>query len=170
MEPAQLEVPTLEGLKVAQEGIEKTLPTLNFEVFGYHFSPTYVQAGLVVFLIFLLIWTLARLRYMFVNWSLGKSSIAMLIWGAILTLILEGFMLVGGRTILTEVLGWKNAPEPIKNALDVGRERLVEVLGVTSEVPQSSAEENQTYIDVITSFQSLSPDESEKARSLICAP
>ena len=94
----------------------------------------------------------------------------MLFWGFLLALILEGFLIVGGRTLLTEVVGWKNAPKPILSALDAGRNKLVDVLGVTDQIPISTAREDPTLYDVISDFQSLSPDEAEKVRSMICQP
>jgi len=39
-------------------------------------------------------------------------------------LILEGFLLVGGKTVLLDLLGWKNAPKPISIILDSGRNNL----------------------------------------------
>lgn len=158
----------METIQGTLQGV--SAPTLNFNLGEFQFSPSYFQAGAIVFLLFLLVLTLARLRYMFVNWSLGKSGVAMLFWGFLLALILEGFLIVGGRTLFTEIVGWKNAPKPILNALDVGRDKLVDVLGVTDQVPVSTAHEDPTLNDVISDFQSLSPDEAEKVRSMICRP
>lgn len=121
-------------------------------------------------MLFLLVLTLARLRYMFINWSFGKSAVAMLFWGFLLALILEGFLIIGGRTLFTEILGWEKTPEPILNAVDIGRNRLVDILGVTDEIPTSTAGENPNLNDVISDFQNLSPDEAEEMRSMICQP
>jgi len=132
-------------------------------------SPTYWQAGAIIFLLFVLVLTMARLRRIYVGWSF-KAAGSMLFIGFFLTLVLEGFMLLGGRTLLTEVIGWKNAPKPISTALDAGRAKLVSVLGVTDEVPLSSAKKNLTAGDIFEVYQSLSPTESVKARSLICEP
>ncbi len=144
--------------------------TFNLKFGNINISPQYWQAGLIVFLLFLLLLSLARLRYLYVHWALGKSAVAMMFWGFALTLILEGFLLVGGRTLLTEILGWKNAPKPISTALDAGRDKLVKVLGVTEEVPESVASEKPTYQSVVENFQSLSPNEAEQARLIICQP
>lgn len=94
----------------------------------------------------------------------------MLFWGFLLALILESFLIIGGRTLFTEILGWENAPKPILNALDAGRNKLVDVLGVTDEVPTSTAREDPNLDDVVSDFQSLSPDEAEEVRSIICQP
>jgi len=67
---------------------------------------------------------MARVRYLYVNWSLGRSAIAMLFWGFLLAIIFEGFLIISGRTILTEILGWDNPPKPISTIIDIGRGRL----------------------------------------------
>ena len=36
----------------------------------------------------------------------------MLFWGMVLTVIIEGFFILSGRTIFTEILGMKNVPKP----------------------------------------------------------
>jgi len=67
-------------------------------------------------------------------------------------------------------VGWKNAPKPILNVLDAGRDKLVDVLGVTDQIPISTAREDPSVDGVISGFQSLSPDEAEEVRSMICRP
>ena len=132
-------------------------------------STSYLHAAAIIFLLFLLVLTLARLRRVYVNWSL-KGASAMMFLGFMLALILEGFLILGGRTMLTEILGWQNAPKPIQNALEAGRTRLIAVLGVTDEIPSSSAEEGPNLYEVITDYQSLPPDEALKFKTMICNP
>ncbi|MCH7640779.1 hypothetical protein IID22_01075, partial [Patescibacteria group bacterium] len=103
-------------------------------------------------------------------WSFGKSSVTLMFWGFLLALIVEGFLIVGGRTLLTVVLGWENVPKPISIVLDAGRAKLVQVLGVTDEIPQTSVSELSTSLSVVSDFQSLSPEDAEKVRLLICEP
>ncbi|MEJ2348111.1 MAG: hypothetical protein P8Y17_02865 [Patescibacteria group bacterium] len=143
--------------------------TFDLNLGNLNFSPSYLQALVIVFLIFLLVLTLARVRRMYVNWNFSSAG-SMLFFGFLLALILEGFLIIGGRTMLTEILGWENAPKPIRNALVISREKLAKVLGVTSEVPESFAEEDPDLYDFITQFQRLSPDQAEEFRSMICKP
>lgn len=155
--------------------MEKVLDYINtpfgiYNVHGIYVEPTYWMAGAIVFLLFLLVFTLARLRYLYVHWNLGKSSISMLFWGFILAMIVEGFLIVFGRTMLTEVLGWENAPKPISTALEAGRSRLVDVLGVTDEVPSTYAGEKPTYQSFLNSYESLGPDDKQKIKSFVCQP
>jgi len=100
------------------------------------------------------------------DWSV-KGGIFGIFFGFLLALILEGFLLIGGKTFLTEILGWKNAPKPIANALETGRGKLVKVLGVSQEIPESQAK-LYSKEEVITAFQSLPPKDASKVKALIC--
>jgi len=144
--------------------------SFSFKLGNLDISPQYWHAIAIVILLFLLVLTLARLRYLYVHWSLQKPSIAMIFWGFLLALILEGFLLISGRTLFTEILGWKNAPKPISIALDAGRAKLVKVLGVTEEIPSSLANESPSYSSVMSDFQKLSEEEKQELRLLMCSP
>lgn len=143
--------------------------SLNLKLGSLSFSPSYLQAGAIIFLTFLLILSLAQVRRHFINWSIKGATFGIFL-GFLLALILEGFLIIGGRTALTEVLGWKNAPKPVANLLDVGRQKLVDVLGVTDEIPSSFASVNPTAEDAVGILQSLDPAEVKKVKALICAP
>lgn len=134
-----------------------------------YFSTNYLQAGAIVVLIFLLVLTLAQVRSHFVHWSL-KGGLVGLFFGFILALIVEGFLLIAGRTAVTEILGWKNAPKPIKTALDLGHEKLVNVLGTSDQIPTSKASGESTVDDALTVLQSLNPNEIKKIKAIICTP
>ena len=128
---------------------------------------TYLEAGAVIFLLFLLVLTIAQVRRHYVSWSL-KGGLFGIFFGFLLALILEGFLLIGGRTALTEALGWKNAPKPIQIALDSGRSKLVQVLGIQNQIPTSVAKENATVQSTIQTLQSLNPADMKKVKNLLC--
>ena len=148
---------------------------LPFRTFDLHigklsFSPNFLQAALVVFLVFLLIFSLARLRHMYVHWSF-KGATAYLTMGFLLAIVLEGFMLLSGRTLFTEIVGWENAPKPLAAFITAGRERLVNVLGTQTEVPLLTASEDISKVDeIVSEFQLLSPSDAQRARFQICKP
>lgn len=145
--------------------------TFTFNVGKMEISPTYWQAITIVFLIFLLLFTLARVRYLYVHWSMGQSAIAFLFWGFLLAMIFEAFMIVGGRTLFTELVGIENLPKPISTVLDLGRARLAKALGDTvSPVPGSYASEKPTVDKVLSDYSDLSPEEASQAQDLICKP
>ncbi|MGD8744004.1 MAG: hypothetical protein PVJ52_00225 [Candidatus Woesebacteria bacterium] len=144
--------------------------TFNFNLGNFKLEPTYWQAAMIIVLLFLVVWSLARIRYLYVNWSLGRSAIAMLFWGFVLTLLLEGFLILGGKTLLTEIFGWKNPPKPISTALDMGRNKMIDVLGVNKEIPASYAQNSPTLESIILDFQNLSQEDQRDAREYICSP
>lgn len=143
--------------------------SFQFNLGNLNISTSYIQAGVIILLLFLLVLSLAQFRRHLLSWSM-KGALFGLFFGFLLALIIEGFLVVGGRTAITEIAGWKNAPQPIQAALDAGRAKLVQVLGVTEEVPPSVAKENPTVEDAINIFQSLDPSESSKVRQMICEP
>ena len=130
---------------------------------------SYLQVGAIIFLLFLLVLSLAQFRRHYVDWSL-KGAIFGVFFGFLLALTLEGFLIIGGKTALTEVLGWKNAPRPLQVALDSGKTKLIQVLGLNTEIPATLAKENSSVRGVIESFQSLTPPDAKKAKSLLCQP
>jgi len=155
--------------------MEKILRLINkpfgtYEVRGLYIEPTYWQAAAIVVLLFLLVFTLARLRWLYVHWNLGKSAISMIFWGFLLALLLEGLFVIGGRTMFSEILGWESAPKPISTVLDITRNKLVDVMGVTDSIPESNAEEIPSYQSVVSDFENLSTEDKEVVRDFVCKP
>ena len=146
--------------------LNKSFGTYNIK--GISIEPTYWQAIAIVILLFLLLLTLARLRYIYVEWHFDRHNLSFLFYGFLLALILEGFLLISGRTAFTQLLGWHDAPKPIGHALDLGREKLVDVLGQQSEVPSSVAKENISSKSVVTDYFNLVENEQKEASSQIC--
>ncbi len=142
-------------MQIAQNFMQKILQF----IVSFSIAPTYVQAGAIIVLLFLLVLSLAQFRQHFVKWSM-KGGLVGLFFGIVLTLILEGFLLVSGHTAITGVLGWKNAPKPFSTALDLGKSKLINVLGVNSN--------NPTTDDAINIIQSLDPSEITKIKAIMC--
>lgn len=148
--------------------IAATNPINTYTIGGLEFRIEVWMAIVVVFLIFLLILTFARLRHVYVGWSF-KGFFPAMIFGFLLTLIVEGLMIVSGRTLLTEILGIENAPKPISTALDEGKAKLVEVLG-ESDVVILDENINISYENVVDGYELLSPSEKEQVELMICKP
>ena len=151
------------------ENFQALTKKMDFTFGNLVISPSYIQAGAIILLLFFLVLTLANLRRHFLNWSI-KGSMFGIFWGFVLALLLEGFLIIGGKTVLTEIIGWKNAPKPLVNVLDLGREKLVNVLGITSEIPSSYADSIITSDKVLDSFRKLDTKQTEQVRSIICNP
>ncbi len=140
---------------------------LHYKIGGLDISPSYSQAAIVLVLVFLLLLSLARVRRLFVHWSLGRHSIAIFVWGFIVALIVEGFFILAGRTMFTEILGLKNVPKPVSSFIELGRNRVYQVLGESIEVKESSALETTTK-SLLKSFSLLNEKEQEEVKKEIC--
>ena len=149
-------------------------PAVLGESFEFNFgqfsiASTWLQAGAIILLLFILLVLLAQFRRHLLGWSM-KGAVFGVFIGFLLALVFEGFLIIGGKTALTEVLGWKNPPKPVANLLDIGREKLVNVLGVTSQIPNTFANTEVNSEEAIKILQTLDPTEIKKVKSLICAP
>lgn len=134
-------------------------------------EPTYWQAVAIVLLLFLLVFTIARMRYLYLHWSIGgKSPMSFFVWGFLLALIIEGIFVIFGKTIITEFLAIDNAPKPISTVIEGSREKIIDVLGVQDEIPTAVAKSAPTYQTVVKDYKELSEDEKGKARAFMCMP
>lgn len=140
--------------------------TLNLGKFSI--PVPYWQAVAIVILLFILILMMATYRKHYVDWSL-KGGVIGIFFGFLLALILEGFLLIGGKTALTEVLGWKSAPAPISRVLDAGRNQLIQVLGINTEIPTSYAKESVTTQNALETLQNLNPTDLKKVKNIFCS-
>jgi len=77
-------------------------------------------------------------------------------------------LIIGGRTAITGILGWKNAPAPISIALDAGRNKLIQVLGIKDQIPSSFAKENANVAGAVDLLQSLNPADMKKVKTIFC--
>lgn len=143
--------------------------SFNLNLGNFSLPVSYLQAAAVVFLLFLLVLTFAQFRRHYIDWSL-KGGVIGIFFGFLLALILEGFLLIGGKTALTEVLGWKSAPQPIAQALDAGRSQLIKVLGIQDQIPSTLAKENIGVQGAVETLRSLNPSDLKTVKTLICQP
>jgi hypothetical protein len=151
------------------QSVQFLFKTFTLNLGKFSIPVPYWQAGAIIFLLFLLILTMANFRKHYVDWSL-KGGVIGIFFGFLLALILEGFLLIGGKTALTEVLGWKNPPAPLAQALDAGRSKLIQVLGVQTQIPTSFAKENTTIQSAIETLQNLAPSDLNQVKNILCAP
>lgn len=141
---------------------EATVPKKNYKLTdNLYFSPNYITFGLTILMIFLLILTFARLRHVYVHWSI-KGSGSMIALGFMLAIILEGFLLIGGKTFLTAIFGLENAPKPISTALDTGRQEFEEVLGVCD------TDGEYKVSDVVAIYDRMPQEDQDRIKDNIC--
>lgn len=153
--------------------MDKILKLMNksmgvYNVGGIELEFTLWMVMVLVLLAFMLLFTIARVRYLYVHWNLSRTSLSFLFYGFLFALILEGFFIISGRTLFTEILGWDNAPKPISTILDSSKEKLVDVLGVTEEIPSSYAQEPPTFQGVLGDYEDLSVEDRESIKNFIC--
>ncbi len=151
------------------ESFNQALSGLNTSVMGFNLSQASWKAFAVVALLFILVLVLAKMRRHYIDYSF-KGAVFGIFFGFLLALVLEGFLIIGGRTAITEFLGWKNAPKPLQVAIDSGRSKLVQVLGVTDEIPKSFAQDDPNVEGAVSVLQNLDPSETKKVKALICEP
>lgn|SRR5690606_37940583 len=156
----------LSALGQAPSLLSSTIGNFNLPG-GSVFSPTYLQAGFVAFCVFVFILAFAMFQRRQHQENI-KNTMPGIAFGFAIAIVLEAMLLVGGRTLLTEFLGWDNAPKPISNALDASRTRLVEVLGVTDEIPQSNASAPLTVRELNEHYENLSAEDRELLQNLVC--
>jgi hypothetical protein len=142
-------------------------PRFNLNIGKFSMPVPYFEAFLVVFLIFVLILSFAQFRRHTVNWSI-KGIVFGTFFGFMLALIIEGFLIIKGGTILTGVLGWKNAPAPISVALDAGRAKLTQVLGANVGSPSAVLNGNSNVNNVIQILQNLNPNDVKNVKAILC--
>lgn len=135
--------------------------TFDLNLGSYSIAFPYFQAVAIVGLLFLLILSLAQFRRHYIDFSF-KGAVFGIFFGFLLTIILEGFLLIYGKTALTAFLGWENAPKPLSVALEAGKAKLTKVLGVKTQ--------NSENVDILKLIQSLPPIEAKKLKSIICTP
>lgn len=152
-----------------KQTLEIAQKSFNLHIGNINMPFSYWQAGAIIFLIFLLVLTLAQVRRHYIDWSF-KGALFGIFFGFLLALFLEGFLIIGGRTAITEVLGWKNAPKPLSVALDAGRAKLVGVLGIQDQIPSSNAQEVTSVDNAVSVLQSLNPADVKKVKALFCQP
>lgn len=156
-------------MNAVQSALQKSGETLHLTIGNVNISPSYIQAAVIIFLIFILLLVLA-------NWSRGYLSWYMSGWyiwslfGFLLALIIEGLFIANGTTILTQALGWKNAPKPVKFALQSGREKLIDILVKEGLVYRVGDEKTITLQSVLEDFTSLQESDKESAAASICKP
>jgi len=161
IDPAQIE-----DVQQAPQRLFQTIGDFNLPG-GFVFSPTYLQAGAIVLCIFLLILTFGMLQHRYNHWTI-KGVMPGVAFGFTLALLIEAVLVIGGRTLFTEIIGWKDAPKPISNALEASRNQLVEVLGADASVPESKADSPPNPDRVLQSYKNLKDEEQKTLQESIC--
>ncbi len=143
--------------------------SLNFKLGRFDLTFSYWQLALIALLIFLLFLSLARVRHLFLHWSFGKNSLSFFFWGFLAALILEGILVLVGRTAFTESVG-KNLPKPVAGLVETAGEQLTKVLGEKTQVEMTKANGVENAENFIKAFLVLPSDQKKQVKEKICSP
>lgn len=116
--------------------LNQAFKTFTFKIGSLSISPNYIEAALIVLLIFMLVFAMARMHRLFIDWSFKGAAMGVLV-GFFLALVIEGFFIIGGSSVLTKTLGWKNPPKFLQVGLDAGRAQFIKVLGAQTSDSQN---------------------------------
>lgn len=86
--------------------------------------------------------------------------------GFILAIILEGFLIMSGKTIFVQIIGLENMPKPISTFLDESRQELVEVLGEDQSCEIESLD--STINATLDAYSQLPDDQKTTIQKVIC--
>lgn len=139
----------------------------NLSLGSFSIPIQYWQVAATLAFVFVVVLVLAKIRRHRVDWSFKGVAFGVF-FGFLLALFLEGFLIIGGRTALTSVLGWENPPPFLATTLDSGKDKLIQVLGIKDQIPSSYAGENATADDAINLLQNLNPADTKKVKTIIC--
>lgn len=153
----------LDKLKLTQHAGVVNLPN------GAEISYNRLEVVMVVVLLFVLVLTFGQLRHRLVHWHM-KGIVPGVALGMIITLIIQGALLMLGGNLLKNALGWQGAPRPVAVAIETGKEKLVEVLSDTDEIIIETSDDRQkaTIGGIMESYGDLTSEEQISLQSLVC--
>lgn len=135
--------------------------------FGSFVSPQYQQALIIGIGVFLIILLLGVTRRHMLNWSI-KGAWFGVVFGIVVTLLVQGLLLVGGKTAVVEVVRNEKTPKNVRVFLQENITELAQSLA--SEPKTLGAQEELNFQDFIDGFSTLPKKDQQKVKNLICEP
>lgn len=133
-----------------------------------HVTGNTVQATFIIIVVFLFALLLGVARHHMLAWSI-KGAWFGIFFGILLTLLVEAFLLVGGRTALVETLNNEKIPKTVRNTIREGTREISNSLN--NEIPMLSAQDQQDPTkNVISLFSSLKREDQQTVERAICLP
>lgn len=118
--------------------------------------------GVFVFLL-LLGWA----RHHMLEWSIKGARFGV-IFGILLTLIIEGFLLFGGRNLIVGAIQNEKTPEGVRVFLSQAFGEIA--VALRSDPKTLGASGKTSAVSVVGSFGELSESEQKRAQDSICKP
>lgn len=101
------------------------------------------------------------------EWSIKGAWFGVL-FGIIITLVVQAVLLIGGRTTLVELIGNEKTPKVVRELLFDTSAQLSGVLG--KDIPVLSASDTSDTQTIFTEFNKLSSEEQSEVKEVICLP
>lgn len=138
------------------------LNKFRLEVGGIVFESWQVLS--IIFLLFLLVIAMAMVRRHFLEFTVRGAGVGIVL-GFFLAIVLEGLLLMGGKTFLISTLGWENAPKPIQKTIDTARSEFIKVLGSKTDLENECEKTVDSFVE---NLQKLTPSQAQQVRFQIC--
>lgn len=126
------------------------------------------QAMLIIIGVFLFTLVLGLARHHMLVWSIKGAGFG-IVMGAILMLILEGILLVGGKTAVGEIVKNNSTPDNVRVFLQKNMSELASQIGAEPGTLGAASEKIDPEV-VISEFKNLESLEQKAVQEAICKP
>lgn len=116
--------------------------------------------------IFLILLVLALARHHMLSWSMKGAKFGIFL-GIVLTLALEGFLLVAGKTTFAEIVKSNNVPPAVRTFLSENMSDLAGQIGGEPGTLGASTELRETSV-IINDFKNLGAVDKERVQEAVC--
>lgn len=126
------------------------------------------QAVVIIIGVFLITLVLGLARHHMLAWSIKGAGFG-IVMGAVLMLVLEGILLVGGKTAVGEIVKNTSTPENVRVFLQKNMSELASQIGTEPGTLGAASEQTGPEV-IISEFKNLESLEREKVQEAICKP
>lgn len=128
-----------------------------------------VQQGILIIIgVFFVTLLLGLTRHHMLSWSMKGAGFGV-VAGMLLTLVLEGLLLVGGKTAVAEIVRNESAPPAVRVFLQKNMSELADLIGPESTT-LGTASVKGVPEGLVTEYKKLTSQEQTQVRNAVCAP
>lgn len=124
------------------------------------------QLAAIIIGVFLILLVLALARHHMLTWSMKGAKFGVFL-GIILTLALEGFLLVAGKTTFAEIVKSNNVPPAVSTFLSENMSDLAGQIGGEPGALGASTGVRETST-IISDFKNLGAVDKERVQEAVC--
>lgn len=146
--------------------IDKLLIQLGIATSGV---PSGVQQGILIIIgIFFFTLLLGATRHHMLHWSLKGAGFG-LVLGIIVTLVLEGVLLVGGKTAIAQAIKNNNTPPDVRIFLQKNLSELAQLIE-SSPTTLGASSDGALSGQIAEAYKDLNSKEQKQVRDAVCTP